>query len=69
MDAEAYVLFKPGTGIGFETLADNLEAEACEILKDYGPVSPGSPFGDFGVDEFKLDRGFLVTRVWTHAAQ
>jgi hypothetical protein len=58
---EGYVLFKHGTVIGFKTCVDNLGAEACAILQENGPVLAGTPFGDFGVHELTLDRGFLVT--------
>eukprot|EP00694_Reclinomonas_americana_P002796 EC788668.1.p1 GENE.EC788668.1~~EC788668.1.p1 ORF type:complete len:150 (+),score=41.52 EC788668.1:42-491(+) len=61
----SWVLFTHGTLVWWkhkdlEKGAD-LQSAAVEMLREYGPVYPGSSFGDFSIEELDDDRGYLVT--------
>src|SRR5690348_12765819 len=41
--------------------AGDLAAQAVELLREHGPVHPGSSFGDFGTITLGDGRGWVVT--------
>ena len=55
-----WVLFRHGTLIAAEGGEADADA-ALDIIRQYGPVRPGSPNGDFSVYVMKGRRGWLVT--------
>lgn len=58
-----WVLFKNGTYIIFDN-ADtipNLEIEAIKSMKEFGPVYPGGPAGDFGVTHLNKTDGWVIS--------
>jgi hypothetical protein len=60
-DHKSWVLFAHGTCVVLPTPAEDLVGQATGILREYGPVGPGSPAGDFGVIELTAAPGWVVT--------
>lgn len=58
-----WVLFKNGTYIVFDRAdtISNLEDEALKLMKEYGPVYPASPAGDFSVTHLNQTEGWVVS--------
>ena len=48
-DDKSWVMFEHGTCIILKEPQDDLQAQANEILKEWGPVVPGTSLGDFDV--------------------
>lgn len=60
---EDWVLFENGTYIVFDN-ADtipNIEEMAIELMKEYGPVFPGGPAGDFNVTHLNNVPGWSIS--------
>ncbi len=57
---KSWVLFEHGTCVILMEPADDLAAQAMELLRDWGPVHAGASFGDFGVIELPAG-GWAVT--------
>ena len=60
---ENWVLFENGTYIIFDDLngISDVQQEAIRLMKEYGPVSPGGPSGDFGVTHLNKTEGWVVS--------
>lgn len=60
---KSFVVFEHGTIVVFVKAAPDrdLRADAAELMKKYGPVSVGSPSGDFSVIELRNGLGWAVT--------
>jgi hypothetical protein len=56
----SWVLYKNGTCVILKDVAGNLAEEANKIMKQYGPVYPGSPAGDFTVMSSREVAGWVV---------
>lgn len=59
-DQKNWVMFEHGTCIVLNDPQDDLEAQALEILKAWGPVVAGTPLGDFNVKNLDDFPGWLV---------
>jgi hypothetical protein len=59
----SWVVFEHGTWVGFADPAPDadLAAEAVELLREYGPMCPGTTAGDFGTITLDSGLGFLVS--------
>lgn len=57
---KSWVLFENGTCVFLMEPEADLAAQAVSLLKEYGPVGPGSSFGDFSVIDLD-DGGWVVT--------
>lgn len=56
-----WVLFSNGTYIILEdTLIKDKKEKAIEIMKEYGPVYPGSPAGDMNITKLTHTKGWVV---------
>ena len=60
-DHKSWVLFAHGTCVVLPDPAEDLAGQAIGILREYGPVHPGSPSGDFAVIALPAARGWVVT--------
>lgn len=69
-DGKSWVLFEHGTCVvlaepGADELAaraaDELAAQAVRVLREFGPVLPGSPAADFGTIPLDRAPGWVVT--------
>jgi hypothetical protein len=61
-EGKSWVLFKHGTCvILMATPPGELQEQAMALLKEWGPVVPGTPAGDFDVIELQDDPGWVVT--------
>lgn len=60
---KSWVLLAHGTCVVLVDPAGDLAAEAVGILREYGPVHPGSPAGDFGTIDLAAAPGWVV---WGH---
>src|SRR5262245_11999046 len=58
---KSWVLFENGTCVVLTDPAGDLAAQAVELLREHGPVQPGSSFGDFGTITLDDGRGWVVT--------
>ncbi|GAA3062001.1 hypothetical protein GCM10020254_02330 [Streptomyces goshikiensis] len=58
---KSWVLFEHGTCVVLTAPAGELAVQAGEILAEFGPVSAGSPAGDFSVIDLKDAEGWVVT--------
>ena|SRR5688500_421875 len=58
---KSWVLFENGTCVVLMEPGDDLADQATASLREYGPVYPGSSFGDFATIELEDGRGWLVT--------
>jgi hypothetical protein len=60
-DEKSWVLFENGTCVILVDPADDLAARAVAILREFGPVRPGSPAADFGTVPLQKAPGWVVT--------
>jgi hypothetical protein len=58
---KSWVLFENATCVILVEPGDDLAAQAVALMKEWGPVHPGSPAGDFGVIELPDALGWIVT--------
>lgn len=58
---KSWVLFENGTCVLLVEPDHDLAAQAVTLMKEWGPVHPGGPAGDFGVIELPDDFGWVVT--------
>ncbi|MGH2537368.1 MAG: hypothetical protein ACRDHL_08250, partial [Candidatus Promineifilaceae bacterium] len=58
---QAWVLFEHGTCVTLPQPAADPAALATAVLRENGPVVPGTHFGDFNVFALEDGRGWLVT--------
>jgi hypothetical protein len=56
-----WVLFAHGTCVVLVEPAEDLADQAVAILREYGPVRPGSPAGDFTTIDLSATPGWVVT--------
>lgn len=58
-----WVLFENGIYIIFDQTnsAEKIEVRAIELIKEFGPVSPGGPAGDFNVITLNKTYGWVVS--------
>ncbi|MET9338496.1 hypothetical protein [Nonomuraea sp. NPDC003804] len=59
--ATSWVLFANGTCVILTEPADDLAEQATELLREYGPVRPGTPAGDFITVDLDDAPGWAVT--------
>jgi hypothetical protein len=57
----SWVVFAHGTCVGFRTPQGDLAEQARALLAEWGPVYPGSPWGDFTVGSIKGVPEHIVT--------
>lgn len=57
----SWVLFSYGTCVIVREPGPDLVEQATAVLKEWGPVAAGSPYGDFGVHQLKSAGGWLVS--------
>ena len=62
-EATSFVVFRGGTVVAFvePDASVDLAIAAQALMKEYGPVHPGSPAGDFGVTRLRQGYGWAVT--------
>ena len=60
-DGKSWVLFANGTCVILMEPQDDLEAQAIELMREWGPVHAGSPAGDFNTITLPDDPGWVVT--------
>ncbi|WP_308294358.1 hypothetical protein [Streptomyces sp. XM4193] len=69
---KSWVLYENGTCVVLPSPGGDPGAEATAVLREFGPVHPGSPAGDFGVIGVRDADGWVVTGrhpdVLTHVA-
>jgi hypothetical protein len=58
---KSWVVFENGTCVVLTDPADDLAGQAVAILREHGPVHPGSSYGDFGTITLDDGRGWVVT--------
>jgi hypothetical protein len=58
---KSWVLFASGTAVVLVDPADDLAGQAVGILREYGPVHPGSSAGDFATIDLTPAPGWVVT--------
>ena len=58
---KSWVLFRNGTCVILTKPEADLAAQAIALMKQWGPVYPGSPAGDFSVINLSNDPGSVVT--------
>ena len=58
---KSWVLFENGTCVVLMAPSADLAGQAVELLREHGPVYPGSSFGDFGTITLDDGRGWVVT--------
>jgi hypothetical protein len=58
---KSWVLFAHGTCVILMAPQGHLAAQATELLRERGPVHPGSSFGDFGTITLEGGAGWVVT--------
>ncbi len=62
---KSWVLFKHGTCVTLASpvrgSAQELAVQATALMKEWGPVVPGTPAGDFDVIKLQDDPGWVVT--------
>ncbi|WP_017588671.1 hypothetical protein [Nocardiopsis ganjiahuensis] len=56
-----WVLFEHGTCVVLTSPGEDLRAQALDLLREYGPILPGSPAGDFDVIHPDSAEGWVVT--------
>ncbi|MFG2002219.1 hypothetical protein ACGFNU_24005 [Spirillospora sp. NPDC048911] len=59
-DEKSWVLFENDTCVILMEPEEDLAAQATEILREYGPVHPGSAAGDFGTIDLEAAPGWVV---------
>ena len=57
----SWILFDHGTCVMLKESESDLQEQAKEILKKWGPVVPGTDLGDFNVIKLDKDPGWVVT--------
>ena len=60
-EGKSWVLFEHGTCVIFSIHVEDHAAQATTLLKEWGPVVPGTPAGDFNVVELQDHPGWVVT--------
>ena len=60
-DEKSWVLFKHGTCVILVDPGDDLAAQAVAVLREFGPVHPGTPAADFGTITLDQAPGWVVT--------
>lgn len=60
-DGKSWVLFAHGTCVIVFNSAEDLEAHALDVMREFGPVHPGTPSGDFNVVKLPEPFGWVVT--------
>jgi hypothetical protein len=58
---KSWVLFENGTCVVLMDPSADLAGQAVELLREHGPVYPGSSFGDVGTITLDDGRGWVVT--------
>jgi hypothetical protein len=58
---KSWVLFKNGTCVILMEPQTDLSAQAVALIKEWGPVHPGSSAGDFGTIDLTNAPGWVVT--------
>ncbi|MHC4478586.1 MAG: hypothetical protein ACYTEL_23360 [Planctomycetota bacterium] len=58
---KSWVLFKNGTCVVVMEPRGDLAGQAVDLMKEFGPVYPGSPAGDFSVIALDEHPGWVVT--------
>jgi methyltransferase (TIGR00027 family) len=61
LPGRAWVLFRNGTYVVFTEATKDMGARASDLLREWGPVNPGSPAGDFAVVSLNDAPGWVVT--------
>ncbi|MDO4878515.1 MAG: hypothetical protein Q3966_04360 [Neisseria sp.] len=56
-----WVLFEHGTCVILMQPAEDLAAQAQELMREWGGVAVGTPSADFGVTELANNAGWVVT--------
>lgn len=59
-DKKSWVLFSHGTCVILRQPSRDLHGQAIELLQEWGPVYPGSPYGDFTVLTHRGKSGWVV---------
>ncbi|GAA1657283.1 hypothetical protein GCM10009733_063700 [Nonomuraea maheshkhaliensis] len=59
--AKSWVLFAHGTCVILMEPAADLQQQATSLLREYGPVRPGTPAGDFNITDLDDAPGWVVT--------
>lgn len=57
----SWVLFKHGTCVMLLNPEEDFRKQAITLLKNHGPVIPGTPSGDFDVTRIPDIQGWIVT--------
>jgi hypothetical protein len=60
-ETKSWVLFENGTVVVLGKPEDDLQSQAVDLMKEWGPVHSGGPAGDFSVINLKNDPGWIVT--------
>ena len=60
-EGKSWVVFANGTSVILMDPQDDLEAQAIELMREWGPVHVGSPAGDFNVITLPDGLGWVVT--------
>ncbi len=60
-EGKSWVLFEQGTCVIFTRPVQDLTGEAMALLREWGPVVPGTSAGDFNVIALQDDPGWVVT--------
>lgn len=58
---KSWVVFENGTCVVLMEPEADLAAQATELLREWGPVRPGSSFGDFNTIALEAGLGWVVT--------
>ncbi|PPK65677.1 hypothetical protein V5P93_005145 [Actinokineospora auranticolor] len=60
-EGKSWVLFEHGTCVILVDSEGDLAGQAVDILREYGPVRPGTPSGDFNTITLTAAPGWAVT--------
>lgn len=60
-NAPSWAIFEHGTCVIVQEVNEDIETQAKEILKKWGPVVPGTDLGDFSVGDIDDEPVWLVT--------
>jgi hypothetical protein len=60
-EGKSWVLFEHGTCVIFVNAVGDVERQAVELLREWGPVQVGTDAGDFTVVELAEHPGWVVT--------
>ena len=60
-EGKSWVLFSHGTCVILTGQTTDLEQQATQLLREWGPVVVGTPSADFDVIELRDDPGWVVT--------